>query len=107
MRAIAIALVVVITSTPLLQAATVPDAPAPCPMAAGAAGEAPCLTAPCPCDHSAPGSVVPGALAPAVVGETAIVLRRNDAGRRLAGTGGAGACQGHPFPIDHPPSPRA
>lgn len=100
-------LVVILTATPLLQAASVPDAPEPCPMAEAAPMDGPCFTAPCPCDHSTPDALAPAPAAPARMAPGAPDLRRNAAGRVRCVPADGRLRAGHPFPIDHPPSARA
>lgn len=106
MRCTAALLVVLFTATPVVQAVAIPET-APCPMAGGAPDAGPCVTAPCPCDHSAPGALVRGAIPPATLVGIATATRPAAARRRLAVPPDATPRAGHPFQVDHPPSSRA
>lgn len=107
MRCTAALLVMLFAATPVVQAVAVPEAAAPCPMAGGAPVDGPCVTAPCPCDHSAPGTLVRGAIPPATLVRIATTTRPVAARRRLAVPPDATPRAGHPFQVDHPPSSRA
>ena len=107
MRPVALMFVVLITAAPLAHTWTVQDAERePCPMAVSMPDGSSCLTAPCPCDHSAPIAVaaqLPATTIPRAVTCAAPIA---SARTRPAATFAAPA-SGFPFAVDHPPGASA
>ena len=107
MRFRALLLVVILTTSPLAEAWSLHDAaPAPCPMAATMHGDGPCLSAPCPCDHSSQAVVTSQADPTALPGTHVCAAPLAVARPCVAALTGAPA-RGFPFPIDRPPTARA
>ena len=105
MRIVAWVLVAVLASLPAVQTAGV-TAPEPCPMAAHAPTTDCCVFAPCPCEHSAPDATVP-AVGAAVACAVACTARPVDSARTRRLEPLAALRDGHPRPIEHPPSRHA
>lgn len=105
MRIVAWVLVAVLASLPAVQTAGVP-APEACPMAAHAPTDGCCVFAPCPCEHSAPDATVP-AMGAAVACAVACTPRPVDSARSRGFEPLAALRDGHPRPIEHPPSRHA
>ncbi len=106
MRIVAWVLVAVMASLPAVQTAGATAAPEACPMAAHAPTNDCCVFAPCPCEHSAPDATVP-AMSAAVACEVACTPRPVDSARPHGLEPLAALQDGHPRPIEHPPSRHA
>lgn len=107
MRLKALVLVVVLTTSPLAEAWSLHEtSPEPCPMAAAMHDDGPCLSAPCPCDHSSQAVVTSQADPTALPRTHACTAPLASARPRVAPLAGAPA-RGFPFPIDRPPTTRA
>ena len=102
MRSVALVLVVLLTTSPLAEAYVLREAPEPCPMAAAMPDGAPCVTAPCPCDHSAPAAVAPQ-VAPTTLPDTHDCLPPAATARPSLTPQPTRPASGFPFAIDHPP----
>jgi len=106
MRIVALVLVVWFTTAPLAEAYAFGETPEPCPMAATMPDGAPCFTAPCPCDHSAPVAAGPQA-GPTTVPRAHVCVTPLDSPRQCGARPGGSPAAGFPFAIDHPPGRHA
>jgi hypothetical protein len=106
MRAVVLLLVVFVTTSPFAGVVGLGEAPEPCPMSVAMPDGAPCLMAPCPCDHTTPPAVAPqsapttlplaqGAAAPTPTRRTCLPAAQPP------------LAAGFPHPIDRPPTTRA
>ena len=102
MRIVALVLVVWFTTAPLAEAYAFGETPEPCPMAASMPDDAPCFTAPCPCDHSSQAVAVSQA-APTTLPRAHVCVTPLDSPRRCQARPAAAPAAGFPFAIDRPP----
>jgi len=104
MRLKAFLLVVMLTTAPLAEAwSLLETTPEPCPMAAAMRGDAPCFSAPCPCDHS-PQAVVTSQSDPTTMPRTHACAAPLAIDQPCATPATASPARGFPRPIDHPPT---
>ena len=102
MRWLALTLAVFLTASPLAEAFVDREASEPCPMASLMPDGTTCLTAPCPCDHSAPAAVMSQA-APTTLPGAVVCAVPAPAPRACLQAQTAPPAPGFPFAIDHPP----
>lgn len=107
MRFLALWLVVIFTTSPIADAwSRDAGATEPCPMAAAMAGDGPCFTAPCPCDHSSQ-AVVTSQADPTALPRTHLCAAPTASLRSCVTRAVDPPARGFPFPVDRPPTRRA
>lgn len=107
MRLQALVLVVILTTSPLVEAWSLHEtAPEPCPMAAAMHDDGPCLSAPCPCDHSSQ-AVVTSQADPTALPRTHACTAPLASARACVAPRAGVPARGFPFAVDRPPTSRA
>ena len=107
MRFRALLVVVILTTSPLAEAWSLHEtAPEPCPMAAAMHDDGPCVSAPCPCDHSSQ-AVVTSQADPTALPRTHACAAPLASVRPCLAPAIGPPARGFPFAVDRPPTRRA